>query len=529
MKLNTRNHNLYSYVGLTCFGIFLVGVFLFQEWRLTGSLNGVTLDDSWIHFRFADNLRRGLGFSFNPGAVISGSTSPLWVFLLSLFDHGYLLPAKAMGILAYLGSGWLTYGLAKSAGIRSIYAFLAGAGTLGAGRLLWAAPSGMETTTFALATLMALWFWQRDAEKAISPITSLAFGLACLLRPEGYLLLVLSGVVWLVGSDAGLKDKAVWINLARHFTIAGLLILPYPLFGAITAGHLLPNTFYAKTSAWGCPPSLLYFGWIGSVFVLDNPVMAFMAAVGLGTLLWSGNWKRKRLYVLCGLWLIGLPLVYGFIAPCVSGYYTRYTAPLIPVMMILGAAGGQQLEAKIPGWLAHFRKGSLLDAQPHLIAGLLVEGLVLALVPTLLFWAPFYAHSVADIENMQVRIGHWLAENTEPGDVLALNDIGAIGYLADREIIDLGGLIDPQVLPVIEGKGPGESDRPLANYLAVLKPDYLVIFPNWYPQLAEFLRAKPVYQVRLEPRSIAGIPNLTIVGGGVMVVYELDWSKVGNP
>jgi hypothetical protein len=187
------------------------------------------------------------------------------------------------------------------------------------------------------------------------------------------------------------------------------------------------------------------------------------------------------------------------------------------------------LEAKIPGWLAHFRKGSLLDAQPHLIAGLLVEGLVLALVPTLLFWAPFYAHSVADIENMQVRIGHWLAENTEPGDVLALNDIGAIGYLADREIIDLGGLIDPQVLPVIEGKGPGESDRPLANYLAVLKPDYLVIFPNWYPQLAEFLRAKPVYQVRLEPRSIAGIPNLTIVGGGVMVVYELDWSKVGNP
>ena len=34
-------------------------------------------------------------------------------------------------------------------------------------------------------------------------------------------------------------------------------------------------------------------------------------------------------------WLLSLPLLYGVLAPCVSGYYSRYTTPLIPVVMIL--------------------------------------------------------------------------------------------------------------------------------------------------------------------------------------------------
>jgi hypothetical protein len=159
----------------------------------------------------------------------------------------------------------------------------------------------------------------------------------------------------------------------------------------------------------------------------------------------------------------------------------------------------------------------------------MVEGLILALAPTMLFWAPFYAQSASDIKNMHVQIGHWLADNTGDEAVLALNDIGAIGYLADREVIDLGGLISPEVLSLIDGRGPGEWDQPLAEHLIARRPDYLVIFPNWYPRLADLLPADPVYEVRLEPRSIAGIPGLTIVGGGRMVVYRLNWEKANDP
>ena len=39
---------------------------------------GFPLDDSWIHFRFAENLAAGKGFSFNPGVPTGLTTSPLW-------------------------------------------------------------------------------------------------------------------------------------------------------------------------------------------------------------------------------------------------------------------------------------------------------------------------------------------------------------------------------------------------------------------------------------------------------------------
>jgi len=43
-----------------------------------------TSDDAHVSFRFAENLARGDGFSFNPGHPTYGSRSPLWVGLLAL-------------------------------------------------------------------------------------------------------------------------------------------------------------------------------------------------------------------------------------------------------------------------------------------------------------------------------------------------------------------------------------------------------------------------------------------------------------
>src|SRR5437868_6061423 len=64
----------------------LAGVawFVHDQQALTGELWGVPVDDTYIHFRFAQNLASGHGFAFNPGQSLPGSTSPLWVVLLAL-------------------------------------------------------------------------------------------------------------------------------------------------------------------------------------------------------------------------------------------------------------------------------------------------------------------------------------------------------------------------------------------------------------------------------------------------------------
>lgn len=510
---------------LVSFGLLLVAIFLSQEWRLTGELAGVPLDDSWIHYRFASNLRSGQGFSFNPGVPTPGSTSPLWVVLLSLFGSGYIIPSKLLGILAYLGVGLLLYQLCLTAGLERSLAFLAGMSTLAAGRLLWAAPSGMETTTFTLVSLLAIWLYACAPVGRIPVSVSVVFGLACLLRPEGYLLLGISGFVWLVSQRERWRDPGNILNLCKHLAVAGLVILPYIGFSLLTTGNPLPNTFYAKHSI-GCTIGAGYFLFAGMVFFLDNPVMGVLAVLGLAWGLRSRDWKLKPWLILSALWLLGVPLLYGFVSPCVSGYATRYTTHLVPVMMLFGGTAARRLESLAPSWFNKFRQGMAHPPQRSRLGRLLIsEGIILSLAPILLFWAPYYGQSVADIQHMQVNIGRWLGRHTTPADILALNDVGAIATLSNRKVIDLIGLTSPEVIPLIAGKSPGSWDATLGEYLSEQQPDYLVVFPHWYPQMVKILPVEEVYQVQLMPRTIAGFPNLTVAGGGEMIVYKLNWPK----
>lgn len=520
----------FRYFVLIGFGLLVMAFFLILEWNKNSGIQGVPLDDSWIHYRFADNLRNGQGFAFNPDQPTPGSTSPLWVVLLSIIDFGYLIPSKIIGIFAYLATAILVYILGRFFHLRWYYAMFAGAATLAAGRLAWAAPSGMETTSFTLISLLAIWSWARAPNGEIPWHTSLLFGIACLLRPEGYLLLGLSIIVWFLESD----DKTEWQRrlyvLAKHVIISGVVILPYLLFSFVTTGRFLPNTFYVKRFAWDCQPSLAYFAWISAVFWLDNFILTPLALVGVVWTLSSGYWRAKRGLLLSCFWVLSLPLLYGVMAPCVSGYYSRYTTPLIPVVMILGALGGQEIEAWVRfRWRHKTQIPHKVEKNRYLVRIVVLEGILLGMIPLILFWAPFFAQSVADIQNMHVNIGNWLATESKNGDLIALNDIGAIGYIADREVIDLMGLVSPEVIEFVEKGEPGRWDKGLAFYIHETRPAFLVIFPNWFPEMVDSLPVERIYSVRLADRTIAGLPGLAMVGGGEMVVYRLNWLESELP
>src|SRR5436853_3847004 len=79
------------------FVIFIIiqAVYLYSEYILTGHHFGVPLDDVWIHFRFAENFAHGHFYQFNIGEPTPGTTSPIWVIILSipfLFSDGLALP-----------------------------------------------------------------------------------------------------------------------------------------------------------------------------------------------------------------------------------------------------------------------------------------------------------------------------------------------------------------------------------------------------------------------------------------------------
>jgi hypothetical protein len=97
-----------------------------------------------------------------------------------------------------------------------------------------------------------------------------------------------------------------------------------------------------------------------------------------------------------------------------------------------------------------------------------------------------YSRDVAFINSEMVAAGKWIANNTSEDDLIAAHDIGAIGYFGGRQILDLAGLVSPDVIPFIR------DESRLAQYLIEQNPKYLVTFPNWYPELVR--KADLIYE-----------------------------------
>jgi hypothetical protein len=124
-----------------------------------------------------------------------------------------------------------------------------------------------------------------------------------------------------------------------------------------------------------------------------------------------------------------------------------------------------------------------------------------------------YAWAVQNIEAMQVHLARWVTDHTPPTARLGLNDVGAIAYFSRREVIDVMGLVTPAILPYRR-----EGETGVLRYLEQACPDYLIVFPAWFPTLSAMSdRFRPVYRVRLDHNTVAGADEI--------VVYEAIWSR----
>jgi arabinofuranosyltransferase len=498
--------------------LFLVGCLALAIFALNTPA-GVPLDDAWIHFQFARNLARGDGFSFNPGQPTSGSTAPLWTLLLAAvyFVGGrFPLAGQALSAASYLALLVATYALGKRLTGRRWAAWLAGMVVAVNGRMVWAGLSALEICAFAALSLWAIGAHLSDRARGRYRLrTAALFGLAALARPEGYLLFAFAMIDYAWGVSRITHHGS---RILRRFPFLPIilftaLVSPYLLFSYHTGGHLLPNTYHAKAAVSLLPDRAFRdFLSVGAVYlILDNALLLPFFLLGLILLLWRAP--------LLSLWCAGLPLAYALMRASLY-QHGRYLMPLIPcnaVVAVWGLLEAQKV-ARRRGWL---RWGA--PPSPRVRGGL--RGGLLAALATLLIVAGTawrlpamvhqYARNVADIDHMHVALGHWVAENTAPDAVLALNDIGAITYVSQREVVDLAGLVTPEITPAL--RAPAQTQQ-LVEFLAQRGVDYVIVFPNWFPALvARDDVLQEVHRVTLEERSITG--------GETMVVYRAHWQR----
>jgi arabinofuranosyltransferase len=466
--------------------------------RLIAGAPGLPLDDSWIHLQFARNLAEGAGFSFNAGHPVAGSTAPLWTLLLgagAVVFSASLWTAKALGIVATLGAGLLTRRAVLAWGAPADAALVAAAALMWMGPVVWGSLSGMEVSLAALLVAAALLAHGRDRALA----TALCAALAVLARPESLLLVPLLAMA-----------RPVTLRRIATFAAAtAVVVAPAVLFSLSTAGTMYPATAAAKIEGG-------LVGWLGgvtepaSLTFITRPRMFFaewvrwltathwLLAVALAAAIVQIWRVGGRALGVITLGLLAHPLGMALLAPYRGPAFQegRYSIHLLPlaVLTVAVAFGGR-------------RDAPPTSGRPARV-GVMLAWLGIAAV-TLVPAATRYGWAVQNINAMQVHLGRWADENVPTTARIAVNDIGAIAFFSRREIIDLMGLVTPEIIPY---RRQGEGG--VIRYLKEACPQYVIIFPAWFPRLAASAdTVEPVYRVRLERNEVAGAAE--------MVVYRL--------
>lgn len=430
-------------------------------------------DDGLISFRYAQNLVAGNGLVYNLGERVEGYTNFLWTVLLALvlrLGGDALAFCYLAGVVLGLALLLLTYAAARrlvGAGWALLAALLLA--TSQAVLVYSARGSGLETALFALLALAGslLALGSRPAPRR-DALAGLVFGLACLTRPEGLLLLGLTLLHrWAAGPDGApvtprsalARARGLLPLLAAHL----LVFLPYFAWRYSFYGDPLPNTFYAKTGG-GLAQALRGLGYAGTFALgMGGPLLLLILAPLRGGWAALAGW-RGYLLLLVGVYSAYIIAVGGDHFPG-----ERFFVPLVPWVALLMADGARRLYARLRA------RPDAARLAPAALALLIALYSAYALGRS----AAFDQIIQGDDESVWIwrEIGWWMADHAAPGESIAAMGAGAIAYYGDRETIDLLGLNDRHIAriesPAIGSGTAGHEKRDPAYVLDVRRPTYI--------------------------------------------------------
>ena len=466
---------------------------------------GFPLDDAWIHQTYARNLGEAGEWAFTTGTPSAGSTAPLWSALIALGYFAKLDPLAwthlggllLLGFTAWLAARWYAARYPERAGAAWGLALMIPLEW----HLAWAGLSGMET--LALAGIAVLCFYWLESRRAGMLLVGLAIGVGLWIRPDALTLLV-APVGYLVLRDRE-RNWRTWLVLGVGVLV---LLLPYVVFQRWLSGEIWPSTFFAKQAEYAALRELplttrllTQIGVPGDWIGVDNlpsggPLIGVLLVLLPGLILTVRYYVRRRRWShLTPLFWCALYLALYAVRLPVTYQHGRYAIPVIPVLLVLSYEGMMR-------WVQ--TRSTVTWRRVVSRAWILVVA-----ISSLSFWllgAGAYARDVAIIESEMVATARWIRENTSEQATLAVHDIGAIGYFASRDLIDLAGLISPNVIPIIR------NETALAEYLYSSGAEYLVTFPDWYPMLVE--NRSVVFTTQAKHSPAAGGTNMTVYAWG---------------
>jgi tetratricopeptide (TPR) repeat protein len=349
------------------------------------------------------------------------------------------------------------------------------------------AVSGMETTMFIALVVISLYNYKKKNRTALG----ISLGLLLWCRPDGLVLwgaILADYFIIMLMENSKKSKKEVRISareLIMPFSIAAGIAVCYFLFNYFLSGSLLPNTYGAKLA--------IYEGKSRADF-LKNDVLAYFTApefvmyfvpflLSVIIIVRGIIHKRYNEFSVYFIFTAGLIFVYWYFIPF-SSSFGRYLMPLIPGYIMMAVYGLRVIAEYLSNKFKSTTPGNLL------MAGYAAASVILAII---------YLNSTSQLYNQickyyndrHVAAGKWINKNTPPEAIVATHDIGAIEFYGKRKLVDMVGLVSPEIIDKMKAGFIGY----LNNYLIEKKADYVVTLRNWF----EIVNDNPVFVPVNEP------------------------------
>jgi hypothetical protein len=433
---------------------------LWAAWR-----KPLAFDDAYMFARYANNVRHGLGISWNlDGVHTYGQTSPLWglvVLVLSYLHHGawkvLTIGSWLCSIGAVIAIAWAVASNARSETMSSTWRVLPWVAVPLADTLVFTGneANGMETMLGALLAALFVGLalgWQRGRVRP--EWAGLAGVLLFMTRPDAAIAMLLLPLLLfglMRSSSANLRGVATLLGVFLAGVALDLVACKLYFHTA------LPLSFYMKSRH-------AYEGYSG-IWYPEILMMAFLGAcqLYLVALIFLTRKRDWRLVACCVLPALAV-FVYLQTVTQIMGFNARYYAPyfaffIVPALLVIDrwmARGEDSMEEDWPGRSLLWKAGVSAILMLCFI-GLSSEGVVAAVRraerrshfeydPVQFMIAAHEPLPVVPWDDMMNDMADVLVGPLPRGATVAATEVGYLGsHAAQVNVIDLAGLNDTEI------------------------------------------------------------------------------------
>ncbi|MFA7359541.1 MAG: hypothetical protein WC139_00745 [Candidatus Kapaibacterium sp.] len=468
------------YAGIAIISLLLSFIYIYSA-NGANNILGFPLDDPWIHLTFAKNLVEYGSFSyFKNEMATAGSTSPIYTLLLAagfLITSNEMILSYVLGMAFFVLSSVFFYKLSSFEFAKeNVYALLASVIFIVDKWMNFVSVSGMETTMFIFILIATAYFYR---QKKVIPF-GIFLSLIMWTRPDGIAFIGALAVDFMIQKHLSKSDVTIKIFTKQDFikigVIASVFLTLYFIMNLSLSGSLLPNTYNAKLTYYA--PEFRSRSEFFKFEVWDYFTKGSYGVIMIGFFaglyftisdLFKKKYNGNFLYI---IFIAAFIFIYWYKLPY-AHRFGRYLMPIIPFMIIVSSTGFRDLLKAFGGFI----KNRTVTVYSTVIILLIIA---MFSFNNYLENKNNYIAECKYINDRQVEAAKWIAANTNENEIIATHDVGAIGYYSKRKIVDVAGLVTPELITKISEANYVEEMKQYLNkngvtYIAVLREWYRVV------------------------------------------------------